>query len=305
MTELTAADLQSAQQFVWLTARVLEQRRFAFLTGRGTAEDVLRALLAYQNPDGGFGHALEPDGRGPSSQPLHDLTALRIHAEVGLGPSTVVTQVCDHLALITGADGGVPMVHPSIAEHPHAPWWGLPTDSSGSLLLTTQLAGVLHELAVEHPWLSAATEFCWSGLAELTTTHPYEAAGVVAFLDHVPDRPRAERAAERLGELVRAQRLVDLTASGSSTVDAAAGYAPGEVHLPYDYAPHPASLARRWFTDAEFEPALDGLVAEQGADGGWWVKFGFWTPVTEFEWRPIATIESIRILTAYGRVEPL
>lgn len=304
MTALTAADLARAQEFIWRTARVLEARRFEHLTGRGPAESVLRALLAYHNNDGGFGHALEPDGRGPSSQPLHDLSALRLLAEIDLAPSTVVGQICEHLVAITRQDGGVPMVDPAIARHPHAPWWALPTDDRGSLLLTTQLAGALHALKAEHPWLVAATEFCWSGLDALTTTHPYEAAGAITFLDHVPDRQRAERCAGRLGELVRAQGLVDLSASGATGADAAPGYAAGEVHGPTDYAPHPASLARRWFSDAEFDAALDALVAEQHADGAWPVKWGIWTPVTEFEWRPIVTIEAIRTLAAHSRLTP-
>lgn len=300
MTDFTDADLRRAREFQWRNARVLEQRRFDCLAGDGPAEAVVRALVAYQNPDGGFGHALEPDGRGPSSQPLHDLSALRILAEVELAPPTLIGAVCEHLASITGPDGGVPMVDPAIAEHPHAPWWAMPSDDHGSLLLTTQLAGALYELGAEHPWLTAATEFCWSGLEALTTTHPYEAAGAVAFLDQVPDRPRAERLAVRFGELVRAQGLVDLSASGATAAEAAPGYAAGEVHAPVDYAPHPASLGRRWFTDAEFGAALDALAAEQRADGGWPVKWGIWTPVTEFEWRPIITINAIRTLRAYA-----
>lgn len=300
MTALTGADIRRAREFIWRNARVLEQRRFDRLTGEGSLDAVLPALMAYQNADGGFGHALEPDGRGPSSQPLHDLSALRILADIGMAPGSLDRAICDHLASITRPDGGVPMVDPAIAEHPHAPWWALPTDDHGSLLLTTQLAGALYELGTEHPWLAAATEFCWSGLEALTTTHPYEAAGAVAFLDHVPDRPRAERLAARLGELVRAQGLVDLSASGASAAQAAPGYAAGEVHAPVDYAPYPESLARRWFTDAEFGAGLDALAAEQRADGGWPVKWGIWTPVTEFEWRPIITINAIRTLLAYA-----
>jgi hypothetical protein len=62
---------------------VIDQRRFAYLFGDGTAEAVQAALDAYRNPDGGYGWALEPDGRGPVSQPVHALTALEILDETG------------------------------------------------------------------------------------------------------------------------------------------------------------------------------------------------------------------------------
>ena len=43
----------------------------------GPAEPVIEALRGYRNPDGGFGHALEPDVRCPSSQPGADAVRAR------------------------------------------------------------------------------------------------------------------------------------------------------------------------------------------------------------------------------------
>lgn len=61
--------LARAEHFLWLTARVLEQRRFAYHFLGGDADAVETALSAYRNEDDGYGHALEPDLRGPVSQP--------------------------------------------------------------------------------------------------------------------------------------------------------------------------------------------------------------------------------------------
>ncbi len=65
--------LDSARQFIWRAARVIDQRRFDFLFDGGSADHVLDALRAYRNADGGFGHGLEPDIRGPESQPIQVL----------------------------------------------------------------------------------------------------------------------------------------------------------------------------------------------------------------------------------------
>ena len=72
--------LDDAGRFLAETARVLEYRRFRHLFVAPDPEGVLAALAAYATPDGGYGYALEPDGRGPVSQPLHVDLALRVLA---------------------------------------------------------------------------------------------------------------------------------------------------------------------------------------------------------------------------------
>ena len=61
-------DLDSARTFTYANARVLERHRVAALIDGAPAEPVVAALRAYRNPDGGFGHALEPDVRGPAER---------------------------------------------------------------------------------------------------------------------------------------------------------------------------------------------------------------------------------------------
>ncbi|WP_367131565.1 hypothetical protein [Saccharothrix sp. HUAS TT1] len=285
--------IEAARNFLWHNARVLEQRRFLHLFDGGPGEPVVVAVLAHRNDDGGFGHALEPDGRGPTSQPLHTFTALSLFREVGNNDH--VDKACDFLTTITNADGGVPNCLETARDHPRAPWWQVSGDSD--LLMTALLASVLHDTGVEHPWLDRATEFCWRRIADLGKTHPYEANACARFLDHVPDRPRAEREAERLGALVREQGLVDVGGG-----QAPEGYAAGETHKPHHYAPTPDSLARRWFGDDEVDADLDALAAGQQDDGGWTFPWPAWTPVTTYEWRPVVTIEALLALRAYGRI---
>ncbi|MEV0677985.1 hypothetical protein AB0I60_15865 [Actinosynnema sp. NPDC050436] len=283
----------AARSFVHHHARVLEQRRFAFLFDGGPAEPVVTALAAYRNDDGGFGHALEPDGRGPSSQPLHTYTAVRLAHEVG--DDRFAADAADFLGSVANADGGVPNCLVTARDDPRAPWWEVSTDSD--LLMTALAASALHQTGVEHPWLDRASAYCWQRIDGLGKTHPYEVNACVQFLQHVPDRPRAEAAAARLGEIVREQGLVDL-GEGQRTE----GYAAGETHKPHDYAATPDSIARAWFSHDEVARDLDDLEAARRDDGGWAFPWPAWTPVTEFEWRPIVTIEALLTLRAYGRI---
>ena len=88
----TTPDLSKATDFLWRTARLLERRRFAYLFLDGEQQAVLEALRPYQNPDGGFGNGLEPDVRGPVSQPVPTWTALCILDEAGAFADPMVTR---------------------------------------------------------------------------------------------------------------------------------------------------------------------------------------------------------------------
>ncbi|MFJ6664137.1 hypothetical protein [Streptomyces sp. NPDC091383] len=313
--------LFSAEPFIWLTARVLEQRLFAYHFLRGAPAAVEAALDAYRNEDGGYGHALEPDLRGPVSQPLHTAHALRVLDAVGRCGGQRVERVCRYLTSVSTADGALPAVHPSGRGYPAAPLvQGAPTASDtpdragsrGSLPATGPVVGLLHRNEVWHAWLFRATDFCWQAVANLEKPHPHEVLAAVAFLDSVPDRPRAEAAADRLGRLVRAQWLAALDpgrsvppgrAPGARHVPQQATHRgdPGPRHFPHDFARSPASLARAWFTDDEMARSLDHLAAGQQEDGGWPLRRRPWAPVPALETRALVTIEALRTLRAYGR----
>jgi hypothetical protein len=295
---VTTSVLDRAADHVLRNSRILERRRFDHLFGDGGAGAVAAALLPYRNPDGGFGNALEPDCRAPGSQPVTTMAALAVLDEIGAAGGEPAREICDYLLSVSAPDGGVPFVHPSADGYPRAPWWEIPGEYAGSLVPTATLAGLLHKNAVEHPWLGPATEFCWQRIDAIADTHPYEVLSCLSFLDHVPDRDRAGLTADRLGEMVRKGQLVSLTGDEP----APAGYAPGEVKYPHDYAPRPDSLACQWFSAAELESGLDTLLAEQRDDGGWPVRWRIWLPVIAYEWSGVVTIEALTVLLAHGRL---
>jgi hypothetical protein len=293
--------LARAERFIWLTARVLEQRLFAYHFLGGDAEPVESALAAYRNDDEGYGHALEPDLRGPVSQPLHTAHALKVLDRVGRCDGRQVERICRYLTRVSTPEGALPAVHPSLRGYPAAPWIPVVDDPPSALLPTGPVVGLLHRNGAWHAWLFRATDYCWAAVESLTRTHPYEVRAALAFLEGAQDRPRAAAAARRLGELVRDQRLVVLDPKRADEVPVAPGYAPGEHHFAYDFAAGPGSLARRWFTDAEMDRALGHLASLQEEDGGWPVNWRVWAPGTALEGRPMVTLEALLTLRAYGR----
>ncbi|NDU76564.1 hypothetical protein GWI34_28650, partial [Actinomadura sp. DSM 109109] len=128
MKVLHRTGLSRAAEFMRLNARLIDRHRFTLNFAGGPAAPVLAALRAYENPDGGYGHALEPDLRGEASQPVPAQHALQLLHEAGADHDPAVTRVAGYLASITTGDGGVPFVLPTVRDAPHGPWWQTPDD---------------------------------------------------------------------------------------------------------------------------------------------------------------------------------
>jgi hypothetical protein len=281
--------LDRAEAFLWVNARLLDRRRFAFhfRSSAGDRERVLDALRPYQNADGGFGHALEPDLRGPESQPVATEVALVVLDEVGAVGGDLLDGTLRYLESITRPDGGVPWVLPT--SSPRAPWWNPVEGLPGAVNPTASIAGLLLKNDVRHPWLDRAVDFCWTALESSAGVDAYDALCILRFLEFAPDRPRAESAWQSLSRSVVDR--VDLDPA-----------AEGDVHGPLEFAPRPESLARSLFSVELFERHLDLLEAEQKEDGGWDFTFPSWTPITRPDWRGWATVESLKTLRVNGRL---
>jgi hypothetical protein len=291
-------DFDAAADFLAAHARVLDRRVFQKLFGGGTAGPVRDAVAAYRNSDGGFGHALEPDCRAAASQPAAVEMALRVMDAAGAWDEPLVRDAADWLVTVAPAEGGAAFVEASVAEGPHAPWW-VPADGHpASLIQTGQIAGLLYARGFAHPWLERATDVMWSRIGELpgpggTGPGGYEMLGVLAFLEHVPDRARAESEFDRVGPLLLSRGLVALRPGEAGDA--------GEAHTPLDFAPLPGSLARRLFDAATIEAHLDHLAGAQRDDGGWMFGWPSWSPAAEADWRGFLTVDALRVLRANGR----
>ena len=62
--------------------RPLEQAKFRYYFGDGTVDEVLGELSKFQNDDGSFGHAMEPDILMPNSSLLCSSVAFRVLREL-------------------------------------------------------------------------------------------------------------------------------------------------------------------------------------------------------------------------------
>jgi hypothetical protein len=281
-------DRAAADTFLFSCARLLDRHRHALLFGDGGPEPVLAALRAYRNPDGGFGHALEPDLRGPESQPAPTLYALEILGEAGAAEDQMTKDALAWVASISEPDGGIPFVLPGFEDHPHTFWW---TPQPGSFL-TLGLAATLHGHGVhDSPWLSVATDWCWNAIEANEAPSGYGLKYACAFLDAAPDAARAEAAVATLAERV----------AGTDAIALDAG-AEGEALRPLDLSPRPGTRSRALVGQDAVDAHLDAVEAGQREDGGWMFDWLAWSPAQTADWRGIVTLRALLWLRWNGRL---
>jgi hypothetical protein len=283
-------DRTAAERFIWSAARLVDRHRFAMLFAGGPGEPVLRALSGYQNDDGGFGHALEPDLRCPQSQPPATLYALETLEEAGGRDGELAHSAGRGAELVQGAvawldsisdpSGGIPSVLPGFEAYPHAPWYAFEPVS----FLTLGVVAALPDGA-----LPRATEWAWREVERAEHPTPYWLKYALVFLDAAPDEDRARAAIDRLRGVVDPATL------------APPGGVEGERLRPLDLSPHPGKRSRALFSEEDIEKHLDEVEEGQLEDGGWMFDWRAWSPAQTAAWRGLVTIRALTWLRDNGR----
>lgn len=134
-----------AKQFIYRNARPLDFALWRYHFENGSKDDVLRALSAYQNPDGGFAYGIEPDCWNVNSNPIATWAAIGKLNKIGFCDKShpIVAGILAYLDSGKDfSDGKWYNVVASNNDYPHAVWWsckqgdGLPDDNP-----TVSLAG--------------------------------------------------------------------------------------------------------------------------------------------------------------------
>ena len=280
-----AVSPSAARDFVYANARLVDARLYAALFEGASPDDVLRALEAYRNDDGGFGHGLEPDKRVPASQPLDVATALELAALAGAQAHELAASTCGFLAAVADDHGALPLCLPSLADYPHAPHFAGDWAFAPGLWATASVASWLHLFDVEDAWLDRATSFCFEELERGPDLDAHGIRETLRFLRHAPDRERAEPLRREL-----VARLPTAAYFQSDPASEEYGVSPLEFDEPVVDA-------------AALETHLDRLEADQLPDGGWPIA---WDPLSEasrFECRGTVTVRVLERLRRYGRLQ--
>jgi hypothetical protein len=302
--QLSRERFRQARQFLVAQARPLEGALFAHWFEGAPAAVPLAELAAFQNEDGGFGRALEPDLRTPSSSALATAQGLRLLAELGCAAGHPLVAPALRYLLAT-CEKGIWRIAPSDTNsHPHAPWWH---DEEGSLARAfgqfavnprADLVGLLHHFGagVPAPWLAEITE----GAVAAVETGELRGDGYLCALR------LAETAS--LSPSFRARLVPRLRRQVLEVVARDPGQWASYCTPPLWAAPEPGGLV----ADLLAEPVqqhLDHMIDTQSPEGCWspfwnWGAFypGVWEQARR-EWCGHLTLNALVSLRAYGRLE--
>jgi len=300
--------LTRAAGFVARQGRPLERARWRVGFEQASATEVLDVLAAYQNLDGGFGHALEPDAWNPDSSPIQTWVAMEVLREVGITDAghPLVQKLLGWLEAQFAAATGLPSVVPGNNAHPHAPWWSF--DEAGAhsnhsewnpqaalagfawawstpgsrleSLAGSALGRAVEDFAAHGSTFDPHVVACFVTLAE-----EVQACGRPAPFDLEGLHGQLNRAAEGLVEPNPAQWFTTYCCRPSQLVRTAAHWSP-RLH----------DLARQ-------EARL--ILAAQDADGSWpvtwsWGEYPQAWPVARTWWRGILAVQNCRFVREWA-----
>ena len=120
---ITHEQFEKAKQFIFRYGRLFDRKRFSFYFQNGSRDEVLTALMCYQNEDGGFGNGLEMDVLCPVSSPICTETAMYYLDDLGVTQGEVVDRLESWILASQQEDGTLPHPVDQVKLYPHGEWW--------------------------------------------------------------------------------------------------------------------------------------------------------------------------------------
>jgi len=304
-TILTRNAFETSRRFIDTTARPLEIARFHHAFDGASVASVFEALQRYQNADGGFGHALEPDLRANESSVLCTSIAFQVLRSIHATPDqALVTAGIAYLLETLDREKCHWRIIPGEAEHsPHAPWWNQAGREkefdSFSLNPTAEILGYLFDYLGEahHDILSPVSEQVISYLSNLDKIEMHDLLCCLRLLQTkaLPgeiDRPVRQKLLQ----------FIDGTISYHPAQWKEYGLRPLQV-VDDPESPFMAGREEAVAANLEYE------ISSQNADGSWtptWTWSGAfpndWNLASR-DWTGVLTLDKLLLLKRFHRIE--
>lgn len=233
----------------------------------GSADDVVTALTAYQNADGGFGKGLEVDIAAPVSNPFATRLAMQV---LTLLPPDAGQELCASLAawLVASQDAdGDWHFAPEVRAYELAPWfagWTFP-----SLNPACCIVGLANRLGIATPEMRERVVALFARLGSIDEARDGEFYAVLPYVEYVAgvDFPERDAYVAALAEGIAGRQYEDAQ------------------HL-FDHAINggPELVAR--LPDGLLAAQADRLMDAREDDGGWPTPYNA-------AWRPWTTTSAL------------
>jgi hypothetical protein len=303
MKTLSTQAFQQAREFIHESARPVDQALFAWEFEDGKPDAVWEALALFANPDGGFGHGMEPDCRLPFSSCLATTTALPYLIETGAPAGHPLVEGAIQYLMDTydNSLGGWWIVPPEVNAYPRAFWWQYDEEQAKKRVTegwanpSASVVGYLHAYAdlVPSRLLDKVTAEAMAMIENedmLADGHCFLCA--IEFAKQAPD---AAAVWERLKAIAKQAVATD--------PEEWEGYGV----RPLWAVPAPSSPLMEVLGDA-VQAQLDYEIDQQQEDGAWhpfweWGRFASDWKKARVEWQGALTVKNLRALRAHGRLQ--
>lgn len=298
-------DMQAAAKFILDTGRPLEKSLYRYYFESGSKRDVIDALLEYQNPDGGFGHAIELDNWNPLSNPIatNDAIIFLYKADAFDEAEDMVHGITRYLASRDSFDEEKRrwlFAIDSNTDYPHATWWEKKGDGISGCNPTVSLAAFTACFGEDIPYHMSIVEEAVSYLETAEETGADELKCYILAYYLLKKRGMgSEQLLDRLRAVIT-KRMDDVVCKDIDNYGALYVCAPSDLISFGCDELFPEHL--RYLADAERRL----LTKLQRADGGFNIYWKWYTPFdAEFEqtkkwWRPRITLEKMIFFAGFG-----
>lgn len=286
-----------AIKYITENARPLELAVFRYFFEEGSNKDVIDELSRFQNADGGFGHALEPDFFNPNSSPIATNDAIITLSRVNAldRDSDIVKGIVRYLASHDSFDEDKKrwlFAIDSNKDYPHAIWWEKKGDGiskfNPSVSLATFMVCYGKRTPLYEEIIQEAIEYLRNGEISGDAVNCYLLAYELLTSNSIKDIVNLNAFKASLSKAIENCICKDISKYG------------------VEYVPMPSVIFTgkyMEFITPEIIPLInaekDILGKLQMEDGGFDITWKWYTPYTdEYEqarnwWRPRITIEKL------------
>ena len=287
-------------------ARSLEISLFEWYFRNGSLDTVLRELKVFQNSDGGFGHAIEPDFRLTFSSPMGTSVGFQILYSLDCTNECepMIKEALEYIeeSYKPNRKGWV-SVPPDVNNYPHTPWWHYDAERNASDTdefwgnPSAELIGYLYNYRnwVQELNVDKLIHFCETYVEQKQTFRSEHELYCFARLCNMLPAERKTKICGRVKEGV--QQLIHLKE------DDWAKYVPG----PLDFVPSPKGDSFGIQLE-DIERHLNFFVQKLNENlcitPSWGNQF-YQTDLRDAynEWVGILTLQALQRLAAYNRIE--
>ncbi len=290
-------DKNKARKFISENARPLDLAVYKYFFENGSKQAVVNELKKFQNADGGFGNALEPDFFNPNSSPIATNDAIITLNRVNAldRNSDIVKGIIRYLESHDSFDEDKKrwlFAIDSNKDYPHAIWWEKKGDGISKFNPSISLAVFLICYGKRTPFYE---EIIWEGFDYLKNNEELSGDDLNCFL-----------LAYELLTTNDIKDIIDLEAFKSLLCKAIDNSICKDItKYGVEYVPMPSVFFTGRYSEF-ITPEIKPLIAAekeilgklQMNDGGFDITWKWFTPYPEFEqarawWRPRITIDKL------------